>query len=72
MLCNDPAIGELVEAYREELADGLKASGYMVEGIQCKPLPAAGEANKSGRPAEISSLFNAYKPNSYKGVDYKV
>jgi hypothetical protein len=72
LLCSDAAIGELIEAYREELAEGLKASGYMLEGIQCKPFPAAGEAGKSGRPAEASSLFNAYKPKSYKGVDYRV
>lgn len=75
-LWNDhPAIGQLADASRAEVAERLQEAGYQLSSLRTTPLPKEGEQ----QPAPIKNAktparpdLAQFSPTRYKGVDYKI
>ncbi|RKN86539.1 hypothetical protein [Paenibacillus ginsengarvi] len=73
-----PVLAGLLEAYREEIEEGLRQNGYECAVLKCSPYPqslsSAGRGEAAGG-AELpvqSPSAAAYRVKSYKGVDMRV
>jgi len=72
-----PAVAELIEGSRDEVAAAMNKAGFQFLSLKCSPFPdlrAAKETDAAqGRPTDGTKVDprSFYQPKTYKGVDYR-
>lgn len=68
-----PAVPELLESFREEIAQGMQQIGFQFLSLKCGPFPAKSESTANGLGKGSADMnLSFYQPKPYKGVDYRV
>jgi hypothetical protein len=72
-LWNDhPAIAELANSSRSEIAYSLQQAGYQLLSLRTTPLPKAGEAAAAASKSQQPPDQSQFSSTRYKGVDYRI
>lgn len=76
LLCDHPAMGELLESAKDELGEAMRAAGFQLLSAGVSPLPvwklgseAPSAAGSAAAPSAIPAGAYAAKP--YRGVDFR-
>ncbi|WP_274651562.1 flagellar hook-length control protein FliK [Paenibacillus humicola] len=71
---NHPAVADLMEASRDEMAESLRRAGYQLSSLRTTPFAERSREEPQGGVLQVlpSADFRARSSKPYKGVDYRI